>query len=262
MGNRRGMSLREYLAHPICFALACPVLAGFSYGQSGGDGWQQKCGQIIAVVSPNWESPSGEMICLQRGDRGWEVTQGWQPVTLGRAGLGLGSGLHPSSLKGPEKREGDKRAPAGVFPLEFAFGTGKLSPGTFSYRRTTEEDFWVDDARSARYNQWVRLSDPGVVKDWSSAEVLRRKDGIYDYVIAVGHNRLRVVPGLGSAIFMHAWYGPGVPTIGCTAMEKKRVKLLIEWLDSSRHPVLIQAPLELLPSLEIPDEVRVLLQRG
>ncbi len=200
------------------------------------------------------------MICLQRGSVGWEIQREWTPVSLGRTGLGIGIGLHPPGLHGPEKREGDKRAPAGIFPLEFSFGTKNYSSSVFPYRRATKDDFWVDDADSRYYNQWVRIGEPGLEKDWQSAETLRRADGIYDYAIVVGHNRLRVVPGSGSAIFMHAWYGPGVPTIGCTAMDKGIVKSLVQWLEIGKRPVLIQGPEELLPRLEMPDEVRVILK--
>lgn len=200
------------------------------------------------------------MICLQRDSGGWEVQREWTTVSLGRAGLGLGAGLHSPGLQGPEKREGDKRAPAGIFPLEFAFGTKGFTPSAFPYRRTTKDDFWVDDEKSRFYNQWVRIGEPGLEKDWQSAETLRRADGIYDYAIVVGHNRRRVLPGSGSAIFIHAWYGPGVPTIGCTAMQKEMVKSLIQWLDIDRRPVLIQGPEELLPRLEIPVEVRNLIK--
>ena len=92
----------------------------------------------------------------------------------------------------------------------------------------------------------------GVVRDWSSAEILKRKDGIYDFAIAVGHNRFAVEPGHGSAIFVHSWYGPGVATIGCTAMPKAEVKAILKWLDAKRGPVLVQLPREELKQVELP----------
>ena len=95
--------------------------------------------------------------------------------------------------------------------------------------------------------------------DWRSAETLRRPDGIYEAVIVVAHNRGPVAPGRGSAIFMHRWYGPGVATIGCTAMAKGDLMTLLRWLDASRHPVLVQAPRELLPQLRLPDSVAALI---
>jgi len=260
--DHSGMETRGSHSPLFVLVLSLFLREDSAMGQTVDSPWHARCGQIVAVVAKTWESPTGGMICLRRGQHGWEVHQDWASVTIGKAGLGLGLGLHPSSLKGPEKREGDKKAPAGIFPLEFAFGTKEFSPAAFPYRRTTRNDFWVDDARSRFYNQWVRMTEPGIKPDWNSAETLRRADGIYDYAIVVGHNRLRVIPGHGSAIFIHAWYGPGVPTIGCTAMEKSRVKSLVEWLDIDRHPVLIQGPEELIPVLELPDEVRTLLGGG
>ena len=150
---------------------------------------------------------------------------------------------------------GDHRAPAGVFWLESGFGTKAVAVANFPCRRTTEADRWVDDAASAHYNQWVSLDDPAIRRDWKSAEVLRRQDGIYDLAIVVGHNRGPVRKGRGSAIFVHAWYGPGRSTIGCTAMEKGQVRSLLEWLDAAKAPVLVQAPRELLPSLGLPESI-------
>ena len=221
--------------------------------------WYRSCGQMVVVVTDHWESTEGQMRCLERGADKWVVKQDWIPVTVGRKGLGLGLGLHSGELRGPQKKEGDKRGPAGVFRLEFGFGTGGMASAAFPYRQTTDKDLWVDDPKSRFYNQWVNVTDPRVVRDWKSAETLRRTDGLYDYVIVVGHNREPILPGPGSAIFMHAWSAPGNPTIGCTAMEKARVKTLLQWLDASKAPVLVQAPGELLPTLEIPDEVMILM---
>lgn len=218
--------------------------------------WHRTCGQMIVVVTETWDSPGGKMRCLERGPGGWEVKQDWADVTVGRKGLGLGIGLHANGLKGPRKREGDKRAPAGIFLIESGFGSGAFASSAIPYRQTTDDDFWVDDPNSRFYNQWVNVADPRVSRDWKSAEVLRRSDGIYECVIVVGHNRAPVTRGLGSAIFMHAWYGPHVPTIGCTAMEKERVKSLLQWLDSMKVPVLVQSPKALLPLLDLPVEVR------
>jgi len=163
--------------------------------------------------------------------------------------------LHPDGLAGPVKEEGDKRAPAGVFHLESGFGTKAPTLANFSFRRTTDGDRWVDDPASSHYNQWVSLDDPAIRQDWNSAEVLRRKDGLYELAIVVGHNRGPILKGRGSAIFLHVWVAPGRSTIGCTAMAKNHVRDLLEWLDAAKSPVLVQAPRELLPRLGLPGEV-------
>lgn len=212
------------------------------------------CGQVVAVAAEGWGSATGTLTRFELAERGWKARDSW-PVTLGHRGLGWGLGLHPAGQAGPEKREGDRRAPAGVFVLESAFGTKAFEPRGFPWRRTDGADLWVDDPESSHYNQWVRSGDAGVRRDWRSAEALHREDGLYDFAIVVGHNRGPVVKGRGSAIFLHAWSAPGVSTIGCTAMEKRRVRELIEWLDASKRPLLVQAPREVAPSLALPDAI-------
>ncbi len=238
----------------ISLLVLCPVTA------SAEDlSWQATSSQVILVLTDRWESTSGTMLRLERGSEGWKRIENPVAVTVGRKGLGLGLGLHSAKLKGPQKREGDKRAPAGVFRLESGFGTIAMAHSTFPYRETTATDFWVDDPNSRFYNQWVNTADPQMRQDWKSAEVLRRADGIYDAVIVVAHNRGPVVPGRGSAIFMHSWYGPGVATIGCTAMDKSDLLGLLRWLDASKNPVLVQTPLELLTRLDLPESISAII---
>jgi L,D-peptidoglycan transpeptidase YkuD (ErfK/YbiS/YcfS/YnhG family) len=216
--------------------------------------WLERCGQLVLVVTERWESEGGVLVRLERTPNGWREL-GRAAATVGRKGMGLGLGLHPEGLPGPLKEEGDRRAPAGVFRLEFAFGAAPLAPRAFPYRRTTGADLWVDDPRSVHYNRWIVAGDPSVRPDWGSAEVLRRGDGLYDYAVSIAHNREAIVPGRGSAIFLHAWSAPGRPTIGCTALEKARVRELVEWLDEAREPVLVQGPRGLLPRLGLPQEL-------
>jgi L,D-peptidoglycan transpeptidase YkuD (ErfK/YbiS/YcfS/YnhG family) len=44
-----------------------------------------------------------------------------------------------------------------------------------------------------------------------------RADALYDVVLVVGYNDAPVIPGLGSAIFVHLARA-GFPTAGCVAM--------------------------------------------
>ena len=53
------------------------------------------------------------------------------------------------------KREGDKRTPAGIFRLGFAFGSEETPNPDYPFRAVTQESFWVDDPDSRFYNQWV-----------------------------------------------------------------------------------------------------------
>jgi L,D-peptidoglycan transpeptidase YkuD (ErfK/YbiS/YcfS/YnhG family) len=218
------------------------------------------CQQIIAVVTPAWDSPTGRMWRLEREGASWLPRGEAVAVTVGQRGLGIGLGLHPDGLVGPLKVEGDKRAPAGVFAIESAFGTKARSGPRFPYRETTAADRWVDDPGSSHYNQWVREDDPGIRKDWKSAEILRRPDGIYDLVLVVGHNRGPVVEGRGSAIFMHRWSAVGRSTIGCTAMAQRHLEVLFGWIDAEKRPLLVQVPRELISGVGLPENLRGLLE--
>lgn len=218
--------------------------------------WHDKCRQMVIVITPEWRAPVGRMAKFEFTEAGWKSVGNTIPVTVGKNGLGWGLGLHGVRKTAPQKKEGDRRAPAGVFPLEFGFGAKGFSPPKFPYRQAREDDVWVDDPASRYYNQWVRAGTPGIAKDWQSAEVLKRSDGIYDFAVAVGHNRAPAVKGRGSAIFIHSWYGPGISTIGCTAMEKAEVKALLKWLNADLGPVLVQLPRSEWDSVSLPEGIR------
>ncbi|MBI5149207.1 MAG: L,D-transpeptidase family protein [Candidatus Omnitrophica bacterium] len=162
---------------------------------------------------------------------GWERKDGsWQQVLSPVEAVVGRNGLAPEG----EKREGDGRTPSGTFALRRAFGYEENVPTGLVYRRVTERDFWIDDSRSVQYNQWVTGETPKV-----SHEVLRRGDGLYRYAVVIEYNTGPVVPGLGSAIFLHVWRGAGQPTAGCVAVAEADLLRILHWLDTRRDPVII-----------------------
>lgn len=222
----------------------------------GEEGWPQNCRQALVVLTPGWESPDGRLGVFALHEGRWEAVNRVIPITVGHRGLGWGVGLHQVREEEPQKREGDKRAPAGIFRLEFGFGTAAFREKGFPFRAVSGQDRWVDDPASRFYNQWVVEGDSRFPRDWKSAEVMARKDGLYDFVIVVAHNRQRTIAGRGSAIFLHSWFGPGRSTIGCTAMEKQEVKRLLGWLELEAEPVLVQIPGSELDALVMPEELK------
>lgn len=145
----------------------------------------------------------------------------------------------------PQKREGDGRSPAGVFPITGLFGYGDaealpVRSAKLPYFRATADLKCVDDPASRYYNCLVDQSC--VARDWRSCEDMLRQDGRYEIGAVVGYNCDAVVPGAGSCIFLHVWEGPGVPTAGCTAMARENMLALARWLDGALSPVLVQLP--------------------
>lgn len=199
--------------------------------------------QMVLVVTPAWEATQGRAFLYERDHREpWTLEAALGTVSVGRAGLGWGRTVGQLT-DGPVKREGDGRAPAGVFPLSAASGYAAAPPaGTrLPYRQSTEALRCVDDPRSTHYNSWVE--EGAVQKDWSSAEEMRRPDELYRWTIWVGHNDRRPVPGHGSCIFIHQRRSAGSVTDGCTALDAEPLDRLLAWLDPEARPVLVQLPL-------------------
>jgi L,D-peptidoglycan transpeptidase YkuD (ErfK/YbiS/YcfS/YnhG family) len=68
---------------------------------------------------------------------------------------------------------------------------------------------WSDDPSDPLYN--LQVSVPHSY----SHETLRRPDPLYDLVLITDWNHPVAQPGAGSAIFIHRWRRPGIPTAGC-----------------------------------------------
>ena len=79
---------------------------------------------------------------------------------------------------------------------------------------------------------------------------MRRDDALYEWGMVVNHNTGDVIPGRGSAIFLHVWSGRGKPTAGCTAMSREDLLRVMTWLRSDARPVLVQVPLDELERLQ------------
>lgn len=161
----------------------------------------------------------------------WEFKGGsWHPVS-GAIAVTVGkNGIAPKG----QKLEGDGRTPSGIYELRLAFGYEPSIETKLNYRQATDNDFWVDDPRSIQYNQWV-IGQPQTV----SFEYLRRKDDLYKVGIVIEYNTQPIVPGNGSAIFLHIWKSEGEPTSGCVALSENNLRKLLSWLDLRRKPVII-----------------------
>lgn len=204
--------------------------------------------QLLLVLAPGWQSDTGRMQRFERDcpDGDWRPVGVALTVALGKAGLAWGRGLHAEAgAAGPSKREGDGRAPAGIFAITSLFGNATAdSPlalaAKLPYRAATADLKAIDDPASAYYNRIV--DQTAVVPDWASCEDMQRSDGRYAVGAVVGHNADPVLPGAGSCIFLHVWASPGVATAGCTAMALADMTALAGWLDASAMPLLVQLP--------------------
>jgi L,D-peptidoglycan transpeptidase YkuD (ErfK/YbiS/YcfS/YnhG family) len=117
-----------------------------------------------------------------------------------------------------DKREGDGATPAGTYPLvSVLYRKDRIAPPTshLPVRALAPNDGWVDEPSDARYNRLVELPYP------ASAEEMWRADDLYDVLVVIGYNVEPVIPGAGSAIFLHVATPAFAPTAGCVAVNKE-----------------------------------------
>jgi len=126
-----------------------------------------------------------------------------------RCALGK-SGVTPAD----SKREGDGASPAGVWTMrQILWRPDRIAapatglPGVELIR----EAGWCDDPADPFYNR------PILTPYRASHEKLWREDHVYDLIVPLGYNDHPVIPGKGSAIFLHVARQDYAPTEGCVA---------------------------------------------
>ena len=231
--------------------LACswPLIAGWAATQDL-DGSRQ----CIVVLADNWTATTGVLRAFERdgAKSDWKERGSGIAVVLGKNGLGQGRGLVRLDFEGaPQKREGDNRAPAGIFLLPSAFGYASKRSAAWiklPYLASSTQTEGIDDPHSRYYNKLVDRSKVAQI-DWRSSEQMRRDDVLYKWGVVVEHNPA-AIPGAGSCIFLHIWKNSSAPTAGCTAMPESDLVRLLRWLDPARHPILVQMPRALYPATQ------------
>jgi L,D-peptidoglycan transpeptidase YkuD (ErfK/YbiS/YcfS/YnhG family) len=182
--------------------------------------------QVIVVSAQSWHSTRGTLSLWTRSASGWRRIAAW-PAILGYGGLVIGT----------KRRQDTGTTPAGSYAITSSFG--RLSdPGTaLPYTRVSSDHWWVEDRRSACYNQLRRGSRGGFAlrtNGYNSSEHLAAMGQQYDYVAVIDFNRPHPVVGRGAGIFLHS-YGSGA-TAGCVAIRLDRMREVLRWLTPSAHP--------------------------
>jgi L,D-peptidoglycan transpeptidase YkuD (ErfK/YbiS/YcfS/YnhG family) len=202
--------------------------------------------QALVVTTAEWDASRATAQRYERAGPSapWVAVGQPVPAVTGRRGLAWGEGLHESPAgMGPAKREGDGRAPAGIYRLSGAFGYAPADSvrTRLPYRRSTAQTQCVDDPASRAYNT-IQEVGAGVRPDWTSHEEMLRGDSLYRLGVFVDHNVDPAAAGRGSCIFLHVWAGPAVGTAGCTAFAPAALEEIVGWLDPAKRPVLVQLP--------------------
>ena len=141
------------------------------------------------------------------------------PCIVGKAGL----------IAASDKREGDMATPVGDWPLRRVYyrpDRVALPATSLPSIALTPAMGWCDDPGDANYNMPVELPFN------ASHERLWREDGLYDFIVVLGHNDSPPRPFLGSAVFLHLYEQDTPHTAGCVAIAKDDMVALLRTADT------------------------------
>jgi L,D-peptidoglycan transpeptidase YkuD (ErfK/YbiS/YcfS/YnhG family) len=167
------------------------------------------CGGLTLAASRKSAGamPAARFVDLSYTEGRLAWPSGTVPAACGRSGVRR------------DKREGNGASPEGTFPLVRAFyRPDRIAPPPpqtgLPLAPLRPNDGWVDDPADPQYNSLVKLPYP------AHHEEMWRTDGLYDLVVVIGYNIAPVLPGRGSAIFLHCASPDFAPTAGCIAVAR------------------------------------------
>ncbi len=196
--------------------------------------------QLILVLSQDFNDTHGQLTRYERTNKTYLPVSKPITVNLGRSGLAWGLGLEGFTTQShePHKREGDGKAPAGIFKITEAFGYAPALHTKMPYIQAKPSLICVDDVTASSYNTFIEHNSSHPPK---SFEWMHRQDDLYKIGLIVAHNVERE-RGAGSCIFFHIQKADNAPTAGCSAMKERDLKDIISWLDPTKKPKLVQIP--------------------
>jgi L,D-peptidoglycan transpeptidase YkuD (ErfK/YbiS/YcfS/YnhG family) len=159
---------------------------------------------LMAVHLSQAAQTEAENLAYRDGRLHW--SRGSAPAAVGRAGVKA------------DKHEGDGATPAGTYPLvSILYRPDRVAAprSGLPMKSLAQSDGWVDEPADVNYNRPVSLPYP------ASAEQMWREDELYDALVVIGYNMDPVLPGAGSAIFLHIATADFAPTAGCVAVERE-----------------------------------------
>jgi L,D-peptidoglycan transpeptidase YkuD (ErfK/YbiS/YcfS/YnhG family) len=192
--------------------------------------------EVITVEAPGYGVTSATLTAWRLSGSCWTAAYGPWTARLGVSGLST------------DKHEGDGTTPAGIFGFQSTFYGNAPNPGVhYAYRQLTCGDWWDEDSSSPTYNtfQEVPCADTDPPFNNGSSEALWTETEAYPTFAVINYNPDRI-PGLGSAIFLHADIGG--PTAGCVSLPLGELDSVLDWLEPALSPVIVMGTTTTLSS--------------
>ena len=183
----------------------------------------QGANQLVTVSAPPRSTVATLSLWTRNGTCWRRVAGPWQ-AHLGRSGLSL------------HKREGDGATPAGTYRFGATMYGIEPNPGVrFRYHRLVCGDWWDEDPSSSTYNTFRHVACGLAPSFRGGSEPLWRISPQYRYFAVIRYNAGPIVPGRGSAIFVHVAVGA---TAGCVSLPEPELLHLLRWLRPAAQPLI------------------------
>ena len=124
-----------------------------------------------------------------------------------------------------KKSEGDLSTPKGKFKLIKIFYRHdkiKFIETKLNKQKIYKNMGWCNDPRSKYYNKLINIKNSKF-----TFEKLHRRDDKYNIIVVINYNIKKIIPGKGSAIFIHVTKNYK-PTAGCIALKEKDLTILLK----------------------------------
>jgi L,D-peptidoglycan transpeptidase YkuD (ErfK/YbiS/YcfS/YnhG family) len=142
-----------------------------------------------------------------------------------------------SSGLSSHKREGDGTTPTGTYRFGATVYGIAPNPGVkYTYHRLVCGDWWDEDSTSPTYNTFRHVACGTQPPFGGGSEALWRISPQYLYFAVIEYNAHPVVPGRGSAIFLHVSTAHG--TAGCVSLPEAQLVQLLRWLRPAAKPMI------------------------
>jgi L,D-peptidoglycan transpeptidase YkuD (ErfK/YbiS/YcfS/YnhG family) len=173
----------------------------------------QGCPQRIQVVAPSARSTTATLTVRECGKR---VFGPWR-ARVGRNGLTA------------QRPEGDGTTPIGTFGIGPVVYGLDPDPGVrLRYHRLVCGDWWDGDSGSSTYNTFRHVRCGSSPSFGGGSEALWRVTPAYRLFAFIQYNVAPVVPGRGSAIFLHV--DTGRATNGCVSLPLGELRSILRRL--------------------------------
>ncbi|TQV79973.1 L,D-transpeptidase family protein [Denitrobaculum tricleocarpae] len=169
-------------------------------------------------------------LLVEQTAEGWRARFGHRECrcAVGRSNL----------ISAERKQEGDGATPVGRWRmLRVLYRPDRIQDvqTALPLSAITTNDGWCDAPEDPNYNRQVTLPFE------ASHEKLWREDQLYDALVVLNHNSDPIVPGRGSAIFLHVARENFEATEGCVALQQDDLLKILREVDRD-SAVVITAP--------------------